>query len=331
MAIEKIALENIKDVVENDKVEVSVHLDPVTATAYEQSVAAAEHVEEVTKELEEKAVSEVSESTTEEVPVENMYTKKLTLDESIDDFRRIDAKSLSDVSDEDLYLDYDMFDFVYGLVTDDWPKPKNPLNHPMRKFMHTGSDDYMKTDSNVGVSQVSTDIDGNVVVYSNAMSDFNDLKEACDYYHLTYHEPRASRNSEMHWNFSFTINVPMTADGYPMMAEDFFAQYGMQMSDVIENHKISGKEANWGVTYHKNTARDRKQAFDDVNDRTVERIFDKYVVRAANSNDPLEGFINDMFSELDQTQINGTPVVFSKTKLKKNFLKEFEDDFEDEE
>ena len=58
-----------------------------------------------------------------------------------------DARSRKIYEDdtEDDYLDYDMFDFIYGLVTDCWPKPLNPLNHRLRKFMYAGSDDYLKT------------------------------------------------------------------------------------------------------------------------------------------------------------------------------------------
>ena len=45
MAIEKIALDNVKRVIENDTVDASVHLDPGAVIAYEESVAAAENAE----------------------------------------------------------------------------------------------------------------------------------------------------------------------------------------------------------------------------------------------------------------------------------------------
>ena len=55
MAIEKIALENIKDIVENDTIETCAHLDPTTAVAYEDSVKAAEHVAKVEDQLKKEA------------------------------------------------------------------------------------------------------------------------------------------------------------------------------------------------------------------------------------------------------------------------------------
>ena len=57
----------------------------------------------------------------------------------------------------------------------------------------------------------------------------------------------------------------------------------------------------------------------------VQVIYDKYVRKAANSNDPLEGFIKDMFKELDSMNVR-----YDRKQLKVNFLAEFNDDFEDE-
>ena len=331
MAIEKLSTKNLKRAIEPEHIandiNTVVELDVGTAVAYEESVAAAEHVEEVDKELSEKAKDVVTEAP--EAPAvkqDNIYTK-LKLEESLDDFNvKVDPKMLSDEDDEDPYLDYDMFDFVYGIVTDDWPKPKNPLGRPMRKFMHAGSDDYLKTNSNVGTSQVSTDMDGNVVIYADTAADFDDVAEVCDYYGIQHEQPKERRSANSRWKFSFKIFVPQT-NGYPVMAEDYFADKGLSLSDVIEDHKVgSGKTANWGATYEKNAAKDRKQASDSVNDALVNEIFTKYVRKAGNSNDPLEGFIRDMFAEMSEKGLT-----YSKVKLKKSFMDEFDDDFEDDE
>lgn len=327
MAVEKIiALDNVDAVVNNEVVPVNVEMDLNTANAYVDSAAAAEHVEEVITELNDKAEDVITENPEElDVKVDNMYTKKITLDESVEDYRAPFA-DLSDESDEDEYLDYDMFDFVYGIVTDSWPKPKNPLDHPIRKFRPSSEDNYSEDEGNKGVPQVSTDRNGNVVVYANSPEDFDDARAVCEYYHIKCREvtPRASKSS--HWGFNMTIEVPKVSGDIPMTAEDFFAEYDLTLADVIEDHKVGGgKSANWGKTYQNKVNKDRAELTVAENDAAVEKIYDKYSQRAAWSNDPLEGFIKDMFAEMSENSLK-----FSKPALKKRFLMDFEDDFEDD-
>ena len=100
MAIEKIALENIKDIVENDTIETSVHLDPTTAVAYEDSVKAAEHVAEVEDQLQKEAESIVTDAPeAPKVKEDSMYTKKIKLDESISEFSFCDIDGSKDDDD----------------------------------------------------------------------------------------------------------------------------------------------------------------------------------------------------------------------------------------
>lgn len=327
MAIKKLdAITNIASILENDKLDSSVVVDPVTAAAYTEDVVASEHVEEIITELDKKAEDVVtSNPNTPEVTVKSIYTDKLHLNEAVEDFN-LSWKDLSDESDEDEYLDYDMFDFIYGIVTDDWPKPKNPLGRRMRKFQHTDSDDYIKANEPTGVSQVSGDTDGNIVVYANDIEAFNDVREVCEFYHIECDPVKPRKSKDSHWAFNMKINVPMTADDYPMMVEDFFEPYGLTLSDVIEDHKVgSGKSANWGTTYERKAEKDRKDVEASVNENSVEEVFEKHVRAAANSNDPLEGFVKDMFAELDEKGLT-----YSKVKLKKRFLDEFNDDFDEE-
>lgn len=328
MAIKKMnAINNIAKVIESDKINSGAGMDIVTAEAYVEDAVASEHTEEVFTELEKKAEEVATESPeAPEVKVKSIYTDKLKLSESVEDFK-LDWNSLSDESDDDDYLDYDMFDFVYGIVTDDWPKPKNPLGRRMRKFQHTDSDDYMKANEPTGMSQVAGDIDGNIVVYANDTNAFSDVREVCRYYHIECDPVQPRKSKDSHWAFNMKILVPMTSEGYPMMVEDFFEQYGLTLSDVIEDHKVGGgKSANWGTTYEKRADKDRKAVGTYANEQGVEDTFEKYVRKAANSNDPLEGFIEDMFAELTEKGLS-----FSKSKLKKRFLDEFNDDFDDEE
>lgn len=318
------AVDNLEKVMENPDIDVVTTVTVGMADAYETSKESAEHVEEVVKELEKVAEPVVTEhDEAPEVPETSIYTKKLTLDESIEDFKLRDEED-----EEDPYLDFDMYNFIYNMVTtESYPKVKIPVqfDHPMRRFDYAGSDDYIKTNSNVGVPQISTDVNSNITLYNDDPDYFDDVKAVCDYYKIKYSDVVPSRNKDSHWKYNMTIFVPSTSSGYPMMAEDFFAEQGLELSDVIEDEGIgSGKRRNWGNTYSKKVDKDRKEAEKILNDGTVERIFEKNVQRAARSNDPLENFLADLFKELDTAGLT-----YSKRVIKKRFMDEFDDDFED--
>ena len=333
-------MNNVKKVVEfaDDKLIPNVTMDLTTADAYDDSLTADKALEEVKTQLDKQA-EEIKTSDPEipETPVKNYATDKIKLDEEFTDFSIDDLKDNSSVSANDAmdtakadgrshrendddgmdtFLDYDMFDFIYGLVTDTYPKPKNPLNHKLRKFMYTGSDDYLNTNSNAGVGQVATDMNGSIVVYADDSSEFNDIKEICDLYHLSYDGPTPKSSSLSRWNFSFTIHVPMTSEGYPMMVDDYFANIGLTINDVMD--------ADFSSKYNKRTAKLNKDAENELNTIRVEKVYHDYVTKAANSNDDLNIFIKELFTALDNAGLK-----YSKVALKKRFLKEFEDDFED--
>lgn len=322
------AMENVKRVVEfeDDNVTPNVTMDLTMADAYADDIKVEKAVEEVASELQEKA-KEVTRDNPEapEADVENYATKKMQLDESISDFTLSDVspvakdgRSHRDMDDDgmDTFLDYDMFDFIYGLVTDTYPKPKNPLDHKLRKFMYTGSDDYLNTNSNRGVGQVATDMEGSIVIYADDASDFDDIKTICELYKLDYVGPKPKSSKDSRWNFSFTIHVPMTSNNYPMMVEDYFATLGMTIADVMD--------ADFASKYAKRNEKIRKDAEVELNELKVKKIFDEYVVKAANSNDDLMIFVKEMFNALDAAELK-----YSKVVLKRNFLAEFDDDFED--
>lgn len=327
MAIEKIALENIKDIVENDKIETSVHLDPTTAVAYEDSVKAAEHVAEVEEQLQKEAEVIVTDAPKEsKVKEANIYTKKITLDESISEF----SFSNADISkeDEDRYVEFDMFDFIYSLFsseTDSLIRPLKALSNNNTRgrkkagdtgssFMYQGSDDYMDETGEKGaegVAQISTDTDGNVVLYQDNVSNFDPVIALCDEYGFTYEGPTPKKVPWVRWNFSFKIFVPTYADGYPMEIEDYFEQRGIAIEDVMPPEFIKGR------------SREYKKLNDEV---LVDVTFDKFVRKAANSEDPLEVFVKQMFNEL-----NAKGARYDRKSLRDRFMDEFNDDFEDEE
>lgn len=327
MAIEKIALDNVKKVVDNDSVDVDTHIDLGMAAAYEESITAAEHVSEIIDELEEKAAeNSVPAPSAPEVKLDNMYTQKHTLDESIEEFRFSDIDGSKD--DEDRYVEFDMFDFIFSLFsseTDALTRPIKALSNTKGRgrkkagdtgssFMYQGSDDYIDETGEkgvAGVAQISTDTEGNVVLYQDNVSDFDKVIELCDEYGFEYEGPTAKRAPWLRWNYSFKVIVPTYADGYPMEVEDYFEQRGIPMEDVMPAEFISGRK------------RDYKKMNDEVE---LEYIYKKHRDAAGSSNDPLEGFLKDMFKELDAKGVK-----YDRKAIKDRFLAEFEDDFEDDE
>ena len=328
MAIEKIALDNVKRVIENDAVDASTHLDPGTVIAYEESVAAAEHAEEVNTELEKKAEAVVTpDPEAPAVKQDTIYTKKLTLDESVEEFRFSDIDGSKD--EEDRYTDFDMFDFIYSLFasqTDSLIRPLKALSNTSRgrgrkkvddtgsAFMYQGSDDYIDETGEKGaegVAQISTDTDGNVVLYQDTKEAFDKVIALCEEYGFKYEGPTPKKAPWVRWNFSFKIIVPTYADGYPMEVEDYFEERGIPMEEVMPPEFLKGR------------TKDYKKLNDEV---AIDVIYDKYITLASRNGDmPLDGFIKDMFKELDEKGVK-----YDRKTIKDRFFAEFEDDFEDE-
>ena len=158
----KEAIQNVDRVIENESnIDPVITVDPILADAYEQNKAAEEHVEEVLTELDKKAEEVVEENPEAPLALKNEYTNQIKLDESIEDFRlnedgRKSRIAARDENDTDLYLDYDMLEFVYELLSAGSKgitniAPKTPLVHrkktenspmielPMKKFSPNGS------------------------------------------------------------------------------------------------------------------------------------------------------------------------------------------------
>lgn len=324
------SIENLKRVVDNDvKVPVTGCMDPVEADAYIQSEKAGEHVAEVQDELNKKAEEVITEAPDTGKEIKNDFTAKLVLDESIGDFSLTEeeapakdgrAHKFYDDDDEDDYLDYDMFDFIYGLVTDCWPKPLNPLGGRLRKFMYIGSDKYMenpdRSENSDGHSQVASNGD-TIEVYANNVKDFNDIKKICDMYKFKYDGPAAKRSKNSHWNFSFNIHVPCEHSGYPMMVEDYFEDLGMTLEDVMPG--------DFCKQYRKRQAKIDAEVDKRLAEREVEKLVNKAIMNAArNGDDPLEKHLKQLYADLDAAGLK-----YSKQKIKKTFYDAFADDEED--
>lgn len=319
------AMENVGRVINQDKVDVVGTVGAITADAYAESVRNQEHVDEINKELTDKANKTGTTVRKEEEPkepVNNIYTAKLVLDESsmrefIHEEATTDGRSrkVYDDDDEDDHLDYDMFDFIYGLVTDTWPKPLNPLNHRLRKFMYSGSDDYIKTNSYTGRPQVAAR-DDKIEVYSDVADDFNDIIEICKLYGFKYDGPTPKASKASKWNFSFRITVP-SINGYPMMVADYFEDRGMTLEDVMP--------ADFCKQYRKKEAKINKEVEARLAEKEVDKKVAAAIMNAArDGTTPLKTHLDMLINDLKQSGLK-----YSPTKVKQTFMDAFADDYED--
>jgi len=328
------SIDNLQRVVDAEAPAVVGQMDVVMADAVQESAKNDEHAEEVATQLQKTADVVIPEDPKEEKPaVDNKFTAKLVLDESLEDFSLVTedatpkdgrARKVYDDDDEDEYLDYDMFDFVYGLVTDCWPKPLNPLGHKMRKFMYIGSDKYMDSpdadtrDSSDGHAQVASYGDS-IEVYSNNPADFKDIEDVCKLYKLSYSGPHRRRSKSTYWEYSFRVNVPCVSSGYPYMVEEYFETLGMTMEDVMP--------ADFCKQYRKRQATVEKEAKKYINQAEVDKLIDKAITAAAQDNtEPLEAHLKRLYVDLDAAGLT-----YQKSKVKKTFMDAFDDPEEDDE
>ena len=209
----------------------------------------------------------------------------------------------------------------------------------------------------LGSPQISVG-DNYIDVYARNEFRFNDIKEICEKYGFQYEGPKetykkkrnkfmmTSKDEWLQYDYTFRVYVPCDEDGIPLRIEDYFEPLGYQLEDVMNPEfcrhyrkiqKKIEKEAE-EMLAKKEKERAKAAAVKDAenlkhrNDTTVKEIYEKHLHRAGSSNDPLEGFIKDMFDELEAfTFEDGSKLKYSKSSLKNDFLHEFEDDFEDEE
>lgn len=330
------SFENLNRVTSNNNPDVVGVMDVVMADAVIDHADKEKQLEDVKDELL-KAADEVTpeEVKEPESAVKNDFTAKLVLDESLSDFSLEEASGdtpvkdgrsnkVYDKSDEDDYLDYDMFDFIYGLVTDCWPKPLNPLDHNLRKFMYIGSDKYDVDDDFTGETsdnhgQVGTTGD-DIEVYSNKAEDFNDIIEICKLYKFSYDGPNPKKSKSSYWNYSLTIHVPLVDSGYPYMVEDYFETLGLTMEDVMDKEFCK--------QYRKRQAKMDKETSAYLNQAEVDKMINKAIVAAAQDNtEPLEAHLKRLY-----TALTNAGLTYQRMKVKRTFMDAFDDgDEEDDE
>ena len=328
------SMDNMNAVMNNDSTDAVASIPVVMADAYIDNDKSTKHLQGVKKELEDRASDIIEDA---ENSKKNDPLNKLVLDESVEEFNiettniipfcnknydmneALDGRSDRVIEDgDDEHLDFDMFDFIMGLVSDTWPKPKSPLGHPLRKFQTQGQDDYIKTEENAGVPQVASDGVDTIIVYANETEAFDDIKEVCRIYKFKCDGPHAKRSPASHWNFSFNIKVPLTSKSYPQDVEDYFTKIGYTIEDVMP--------ADWAKVYRKKMDRIQKEAQKMLNELTVKNILETAVRKASRDSEPLEQHLKNLYTELDNAKCE-----YTKKDIKQRFMSEFDDDFEDEE
>jgi len=332
------SIENLKRVVENenDNVDVVGEMNIVMADAYSASEKATEHIDEVKEDLEKKAEEVITDNPDEGKQPENEYTAKLVLDEALDDFDVTQpvkdgrANKVYEDDDEDDYLDYDMFDFIYGLVTDCWPKPLNPLGGKLRKFQRVSQDKYKNAnpESEEQITpQVATSGNGKYIeLYADpqyvkgedgktteVLTAFDQIKEICELYKFKYSGPNPRRNSQSRWKYVFSIEVPQAGTMYPMMVEEYFNDIGYTLEDVMP--------ADFCKQYRKRLNRINKEVEKRINDRDVEKLVNRAITDAAkDSTLPLKDHLDKLYNILDSRGLT-----YMKSKIKKTFMDAFDD------
>lgn len=324
---------NLQAVVDAKELETVGQLDIVMADAVQENMRNENHVQEVEDELKNQAAV-VTPETPEEptTDVKNDFTAKLVLDESLNDFKlsedapKSDGRSrkVYDDDEEDEYLDYDMFDFVYGIVTDCWPKPLDPFGRKKyHKFMYIGSDKYKDSedsetrDSSDGHQQVASWGD-TIECYHNDPTYFDDVAQILDKYKIKYSGPNERRSKSSYWKYSWTIQIPCISSGYPYMVEEYFESIGLTMEDVMP--------AEFCKQYRKRQAVVEREAKKYINQVEVDKVIEKAITVAAQDNtEPLQTHLKQLYADLDAAGLT-----YQKSKVKKIFMDAFDDGDEDE-
>lgn len=366
MAVERfIATNNITKLMSDDS-SVCVPIDATLATAHIEDVAASEHVSNMIDDLEKKAKEVTIENPeSPEVKNDNIYTKKLTLDESLNEFSIEDNKNTRVYDDDayDTYWDMDMFDFIYELVSisDTRRKPLDPLGRPHARFSVSGRDKYAgltdeqkkleksidAEESELGIGlQGSSQIgvgDDYIEVYAHNLFRFDDIRKICDIYKFNTEGPvntyKTKRNKFMmtaaeEWlvyEYMFRIYVPCDKNGIPLRIDDYFETLDLTIEDVMNPEFVKN--------YRKIESKIAKEQSDMLAKK--EKEISKNAATKHNDTRVKEIFDDYVkkasWSDTDLnvfirdmfTDMSSEKLKFSRNELKQKFLDEFTDDFEE--
>lgn len=230
-------------------------------------------------------------------------------------------------SDKDIHLDFDMFDFIYGLVStvSAWEATLSPLDHPLAKFDKPHINQRHKFDANGNKIKVTDDTSNEhprvvsdginaIILHSDKEEHFDDIRKVCDIYKFEYEGPIKHTSLNFYWEWSFKIYVPMAGETYPMLIEDYFDDLGIALEDVMHQR--------WVTQYRSKAARLKKEADKEYNEKKLERMYKEAVTAAwRDGTIPLEVHYNNL-----TTSLINEGVTYKKNLLRQRFMAEFADD-----
>ena len=330
------SLSNMKDIVDAENPIATTTLNPIESQAIIDSEKFENHIDAVKSELDDKAKDIIVDNPEDTEPdVKNIFTSKLTLKEDLADFNDTTSKpkKVYEQTDEDFFLDYDMYDFIYGLFVSNAeypPKiPRQLYTGRVNKFLGQGSDSYAIDPTNEegsgikGIPQVGTDGD-NVVLYSDKKEDFDSVIKVCDLFKLKYKGPDEKSSSYSRWKWSIKIITPTTAPGYPEMLEDYMDTLGLTIEDVMSK--------DFAKNYRKHQEKENDVKNKELCDSAIRRIVSNYTKNISDTVETKDkiNLLNDLYNELDKTEIEFVdgekhPLIYDKGKVKTLFNKLMKD------
>jgi hypothetical protein len=188
------------------------------------------------------------------------------------------------------FEDYDMFVFITNLFTRDLKgnqRPLNPLGRNHKHFEYLNKGDTIGEGSQVGVTR-----NGDIILKSDKIEDFDDVKAICDKYKFSYIGPKEAKNDT--YKYYITVIVPKTKGGYPLNVEDYFESIGINPVDVLPKWYFNIKKR-----YNKKYGieEDYIQRKDESVEKQAENIAD-YLSQFLNDTSNIEN-LSDYLDEYD--------------------------------
>ena len=162
--------------------------------------------------------------------------------------------------------------------------------------------------------------DNDVVIYSDDLADFNQVKEGMAQYHIDCGDPKPKRSKISHWDYNMTVYVPKYTDGEPMMLEDWLEQEGFTLYDVFDK-VIADRFAK----QFKKADAANAEITDKIKGEKLENIYNKYVTKAFNDG-TLD--LNDVYAEMCDELASHD--IACGDDLRARFDAEFDETYEDE-
>ena len=211
---------------------------------------------------------------------------------------------------KDIHLDFDMFDFIYSIVS--YVDPYSIVKNPVSGKKHSVPASAYRDDEDA-IYLVSADGNSYVTANRRNIEEYDAIKDILDYCHIDYEEPKKG-GTYAYFEWSMRINVPMEAVGYPKLLEDYCSDIGITIDDVMPE--------SWCKVYRSKISKLNAEMDELDNDRRLEKAFNKAVTYAWQRGDI---DLNTHWKDLEATLVaNG--IKYKKINLKKRFMAEFEEE-----